>query len=364
MNTMGRSRTANGAGRGPGSAVDAGLIILTALGGVPDVLRELKVDPVAALASLGINPRGLGEPGSTVSYAAMGRLFTRCVALSGCPHFGLLAGARVGLSSLGAVGFLVRHSPDVGTALRNLIAFMRQNQRGAVPTFRTDGDSAKLGYLIYLRDIESTEQIYDGALACCGNILRELCGPAFRPSRVVLSRARPADPLPYDQIFAAPVHFETGEDSIAFPAAWLAQPVPRADPMLYRVLLAQVQDGEPGVASGFVATLRGVLRARLIAGRCSADEVARLFGCHRRTLHRRLQAEGLTFEGLVEAVRYELAREFLGDARNSLGQIASTLGYADTSAFSRAFRRWSATTPTRWRARAGRDRSDSGNLVD
>lgn len=333
-------------------AAEAGLIILTALGTVPDLLREHGVDPAEVFALAGLDPLALDEPARAIPYAAMGRLLSRCVALSGCPHFGLLAGARLELSALGAVGFLVQHSPDVGTGLRNLIAYMHQDQRGGVPTLATDGEEARLGYLIYQPDVESVEQIGDGALANCANILRALCGPEFRPREVALERAAPADTSAYRRIFGAPVRFAAGENSIAFSADWLTRPVPNADPMLYRVLLRQVEGRQPGGAAGLAAALRGVVRTLLITGRCSADEAARLFGCHRRTLHRRLKVEGLTFEALVEAVRFELAQELLGGNQNPLNQIAATLGYADSTAFSRAFRRWSGTTPGRWRAQA------------
>jgi len=339
-------------GAGATGTADSGLIILTALGTVPDILREHGVDPGEVFALAGLDPQGLAEPARAIPYAVMGRLLSRCVALSGCPHFGLLAGARLELSALGAVGFLVQHSPDVGTGLRNLIAYMHQDQRGGVPTLSTDGEEARLGYLIYQPGVESVEQISDGALANCANILRALCGPEFSPREVAFERAPPADASAYRRIFGAPLRFAAGENSIAFSADWLTRPVPNADAMLYRVVLRQVEGRQPGGAAGFPAALRGVVRTLLITGRCSADEAARLFGFHRRTLHRRLKADGLTFEALVEAVRFDLAQELLGGTRSPFSQIAATLGYADSTAFSRAFRRWSGTTPGRWREQA------------
>lgn len=329
----------------------SGRILLTALAAVPQVLAELGVAPAVVLAESGLTPEGLGEPANRISYTAMGRLFNRCVALTGCQHFGLLVGAREGLSNLGAVGFLVQHSPDVGTALRNLVSYMHHHQRGAVPTLATNAELSRLGYVIYQRNVVSTEQICDGAIAVCANILRTLCGPGFQPRAVSLSRPRPADPTPYRQVFGVLPQFSAEECSIAFPTAWLGQPVPDANPMLYRILQRQVQQMGGGVATGLAGVLRGMIRTLLIAGRCSADEAATLFGVHRRTLHRRLKAEGQTFEGIVDTARFELAQELLSETQGSLAQIAGTLGYAETSAFSRAFRRWSGATPTGWRER-------------
>jgi len=73
---------------------------------------------------------------------------------------------------------------------------------------------------------------------------------------------------------------------------------------------------------------------------------------HERTLNRRLRAEGTTFQRELEAVRYDTARQLLDETSMTLAQVAAALEYADTSAFSRAFKRWAGATPAQWRARA------------
>ena len=73
-----------------------------------------------------------------------------------------------------------------------------------------------------------------------------------------------------------------------------------------------------------------------------------------RTLYRRLDAFGVGFRELVDEGRFEIARQMLGDSAMDVSQIAALLDYADASAFTRAFRRWSGTTPARWRATRGR----------
>jgi AraC-like DNA-binding protein len=71
---------------------------------------------------------------------------------------------------------------------------------------------------------------------------------------------------------------------------------------------------------------------------------------HARTLNRRLNSFGLGFRELADEGRFEIARQMLGDSAMEVAQIATMLDYADASAFTRAFRRWSGTTPARWRA--------------
>ena len=89
-----------------------------------------------------------------------------------------------------------------------------------------------------------------------------------------------------------------------------------------------------------------------VTGHSRAAQVAALFSMHSRTLSRRLDAFGVNFQALVDEGRFEIARQMLGDSAMDVRQIALLLGYADPSAFTRAFRRWSGSTPGRWRASA------------
>jgi AraC-like DNA-binding protein len=96
-----------------------------------------------------------------------------------------------------------------------------------------------------------------------------------------------------------------------------------------------------------------VLRSLLITRQSSLEQVAELFSMHRRTLNRRLEEQNHTFQKLVNEIRYEIARQLLENTRLSMGQIAAILDYSDASVFTRAFRRWSGTTPTAWQSQSG-----------
>jgi AraC-like DNA-binding protein len=90
----------------------------------------------------------------------------------------------------------------------------------------------------------------------------------------------------------------------------------------------------------------------LVAEAVSGDEVARLLSMHRRTLNRRLREEGTTFQELLDEVRFEAACQFLDTSHIPITEIANSLGYAETSAFSRAFRRWSGASPVQRRRKS------------
>ncbi len=75
-----------------------------------------------------------------------------------------------------------------------------------------------------------------------------------------------------------------------------------------------------------------------------------MLGMHRRTLNRRLAEQGTTIAKVLNEVRFQLARQLLSETDLPFVEIAATLNYTDASTFTRAFRAWSGTTPTLWRA--------------
>jgi len=331
------------------AAVRDGTARVGPIAGIPDVLRDLGADPAEVLASAGVEPSLFDGPDNLIAFATLGSLLRVCVARTGCQHFGLLVGGAARISSLGLVGLLVQQSPSVGAALRDLVRHLHLQDRGAVPTLSLHGGSAMLGYLIYQPGVEATDQIYDGAMALGFNILRGLCGPAWRPTEVFLSHRRPSDPGPFVRLFQAPVHFDAEHSALVFPATWLEQPRAAADPALRRLLQEQVEAVESPSRDGFIGHVNRLLHAALPAGQCSMERVAGLLPMHRRTLNRRLRACGTTFQDLLEEARFGLARQLLQDTDLPLSQVASTLGYSDATAFTRAFRRWAGATPGAWR---------------
>ena len=101
-----------------------------------------------------------------------------------------------------------------------------------------------------------------------------------------------------------------------------------------------------------MAQVGAAIEAQLAHGALSLPAIARALGTSERTLQRHLACQGCSFRDAVEEVRARLARGYLDNASTSLGDIALRLGYAEVSAFLRAFKRWTGMTPTQFRHRA------------
>ena len=334
-------------------AIPASHLRVGPLMGIPSLLREFNVDLAEIMATIGLDVSLFDDPENPVSFATMGRLLKLCAARTQCPYFGLLAGQKAAGASLGMVGILALHSPDVRSALRSLILYLHLHDQGAVPVLSVEQSIAMLGYAIYQSDTEGTDQIYDGAIAITFNIMRELLGPTWRPTEVLFSHRAPNDLGPYLRFFQAPLRFDAEQTALVFPARWLNCQVAHADPRLHEMIEQRIAALEGLSSDDLVGSVRRVLRTLLIGQRSSLEQVAQLFSMHRRTLNRRLQRQGVTFQALVDEVRYEIARQLLENTCLSMCQIAAILDYADASAFTRAFRRWSGAPPTAWRDPSG-----------
>jgi AraC-like DNA-binding protein len=123
----------------------------------------------------------------------------------------------------------------------------------------------------------------------------------------------------------------------------------RADPDLQRLLQRHIDALDLRFGDDFPGQVRSVLRTALLTHRARSDQVAELFSMHSRTLRRRLNGFGTSYQELLDEGRFEIAMHMLQDTRHEVSQIAKALDYADASAFTRAFRRWSGTTPSQWR---------------
>jgi AraC-like DNA-binding protein len=87
-------------------------------------------------------------------------------------------------------------------------------------------------------------------------------------------------------------------------------------------------------------------------GRATEQSIADVLGVTSRTLRRQLVSKGTSFRKVAKETRYEIARQLLTDTGMAITEIAGVLEYADASAFTRAFRRWTNVSPAAWRARA------------
>lgn len=318
------------------------------------LLAQFNVSLDSLLAASGL-PVGLFEhPDNLIPFREGTRLIGLCADHTGCPHFGLLMGEDTSLAAYGIVGEMMKAAADVRAALQLMCRFMTLADGGGLLTLSETTQFASFSYSVYEPGVERAEVLGDNVLAVSNSVLRELCGHKWRAHEIRFSRSRPNNIQPYNEILKAPLRFDVEQSAVIFDRTWLDGTLTTADPARLRALEAKARAIEASETGDLVAQVRRVVRRQLLAGTCSMHSVAVELGMHRRTLDRQLQPFGFAFKALSDEIRYEVSRQLLADTTVPVIEISQSLHYADASAFTHAFRRWSGTTPTQWRKSARR----------
>ena len=340
--------------------IGVGMQRVGAFSGLPALIAQLGADPAATLTSGGLAPAALDDPQGRVPFPALCRVLEVAATRTACAHIGLLAGKMWRLADLGEVGELVANCPTVRDALDSLIVHQHLNSGGGLGFVLERGGIMDAGYAIYHPGVTHTDQFYDAILAGTFNFLRELAGPAWLPAEVFIPHARPRDVAPYRRLLKVQPRFDAEFCAIRFDARWLARPIEHADPVRRKLALAHLEAAGPGE---FGDQVTRAVRRVLLHGKHSGDDVAQMLSMHRRTLNRRLKAQGTTFQRVLDQVRFDVACHLLGQSDIPLDDVAATLGYAGVSPFMRTFRRWAGTTPGQWRHAAALARTSERALV-
>ena len=182
---------------------------------------------------------------------------------------------------------------------------------------------------------------------------RLFTGTPVRGRRTWFAHEAPADLSELVQLFGSELEFGVGTNGIVLDATVLDLPVRTADPPLYNVLQMQAEEALARLPSAddVLRKVHEGIHGALANGAPELGDVARGMGNAPRTLQRLLHERGTSFQQELEAIREELARRYVADPRLPLGEVAFRLGYRELSAFLKAFKRWTGSTPSQYRRR-------------
>jgi len=192
----------------------------------------------------------------------------------------------------------------------------------------------------------------EASLASIMAISREVASRPFRPEEVYLKHEAPDDTSRHEAWFECPVRFGSDRDALRVSEEALRAPNKVGDASIAQ-FFDTILEAEIGTLDDTVPLRRRVLdrvSTALSGGVPALSDVARELGMSGRTLQRRLADEGATYQSLVDDARRKLAVRMLGqDGDAALSEVAFMTGFADQSAFTRAFKRWTGVTPGAFR---------------
>ncbi|HEY8147510.1 MAG TPA: AraC family transcriptional regulator [Vicinamibacteria bacterium] len=322
-----------------GSAIRFALSVLRARGWPTERLMER-----AGLSAL------VSDPEARLPHAGVRAFWREAIRETGDETIGLHVAKQVRPAVFDALGYVFRFSPTLGDGICRLARYHRFVDDVLELVVETDGRHACIRLEGVERMTRPTAEFLLGSLIRAARA--ETARPDLDPVGVQFAFARPRRWAEHRRFFRSPLWFGCPRNALVLERKALDLPMRAAEPELREVLERRVRDviaRLPPVDT--VATrARFELGETLDGGHPTAKSVGRKLGLSVRSLHRRLRDEGTTFGGLLDALRRELAERYLREGV-SVSETAFLLGYSDASAFHRAFRRWTNSTPASYRRR-------------
>jgi AraC-like DNA-binding protein len=295
----------------------------------------------AALREVALGEQAVDDPDSPVPLHNAIELLRRLARAEG-PDIGCRVASGIDVQEIGALGAAMRARPTPRLALHVVAVLIPRHcthERFVVENTASGVRVIETWCIQFDAEALHLTQQYVAAL------IRALCA-ATRSASPLLDRVE------------IPPHPAFG---VAHLARWLGRVEAAAAPRLVVDIPSRVADARLAPMSGdrttlpewtaldadgdLIRSLRWTIAAMLGPDAVSVDVVARAAGMTRRTLQRRLAAEGLTFSALLDATRIDLGMRLLTQSTAPLGEVASRLGYANTPALTRAVRRWTGVAP-------------------
>jgi AraC-like DNA-binding protein len=328
-------------------------ISVSAMAGLPEAIRAAGGEPEQILRSLGIDRSVLSNPEGYIASSIFIRILEEAARATGDDCFGLHFGERYNPKNIGPLMYVVLNSPTMGAAFENGARFLKVHNQGANLSFTMEGERAYLRHRLEDPDVDSSRQQNECSMAVILNTLRLMAGSQWTPQEVQFTHGAPVCSSEHLRVFGAPVSFGCPANAFIMERDLVERQVPAADPRLYRILkqyLQRILDEMPREDELF-GSVRRAIGELLRDGDPKIARVAKKIAMSPRTLERRLKERGVVFKKLMDDTRRRFALSYLRDRKNSLTDVAFLLGYSELSAFNRAFKRWTGTTPLDFRAK-------------
>jgi AraC-like DNA-binding protein len=332
------------------------IVRASAWAGFRELVKELGGDADEILAAAHVDTPALSNPDRYMPLRAYIDTLEIAAERLGRRDFGLLMGLRQNLSFLGPLAVAIVNSATARAGIEVCARYLHVHNPALTmtltPVVRTSRDFIDMH--LELRRPVKRDQNSERMLASIHTSMRQLVGETYKPYAVWFPHAQISPVQVYRKAFGITPVFNRPRMGISMERAMLDEWRSGGSPQLRQIAETFLRQISPPRSKSFTLRVANVARGLLRGGESTPEQTAAALGIHPRTLQRRLQSEGTSFEKIKDDVRKELAESLLSQPNVSLSHIASLLGYADSSAFSRSCRRWFGEPPSAVRKRLAR----------
>jgi AraC-like DNA-binding protein len=330
------------------------MISLAATSGLLQAITAAGGNPDQILRAVGLERSVFSNPEGFIASSQFARILTEAARATGDDCFGLHFGEQYNPKTIGPLVYVVLNSPTIVSGFENAARYLKVHNEAAKASLVIEGERSRLQFLPADPPIEAPRQHNEYGMAVVFNTLRIMVGSQWRPQEVHFAHDAPKQISEHLRVFGAPVLFGCKTNAFVVEREFVERQVPAADPRLYRILMRYLDRvlNEMPREDDFLASIRRAIAESIRDGRPDIGDVAKKSAMSPRTLQRRLKEYGSDFKKLTDDTRRRFAINYLRDGKNTLTQIAFLLGYSEVSAFNRAFKRWTGSTPLDYRRTA------------
>jgi AraC-like DNA-binding protein len=319
-----------------------------------DLVARWDVSADELLEGSGISALLVRIPATRVPLTTYRALIRRAHELTGEDGLGFCMGLAMRASTHGFVGFAAMTAGTIREAIQVAVRFSATRTQAIALTFEEDSESAYLGIQERVPLEDALEFMVSGLMVGLAQIGEAITGQRIEGVAEV-TFAEPPAYTRFRHLVPGQVRFLQPHNRLVFPRRALELPLVMADPVAARLAREQCERelDALGAANDVVSRVRLLLpRAEAEGGGYrTLEEVADRLHVSARTLKRQLAGHETTYSDVLDGVRRERALQLLSSAEARVEAVAAELGYSDTANFTRAFKRWTGSTPAAFKRR-------------
>jgi len=312
-------------------------------------LQESGIRLSALLQIAGLPAGFLDQPRVLATTEELFALWRGIGEASGNPAIGLELGTETRPEHFDPIALVALSTANFGEAMQQMARYKQLSCPEEI-VHEADGAEWNIQFRWLLADGVEPTILTDLCFAWVLCIARHGTGNRIAPLRLELAR-EPAHSRVLERHFGCPVVFGAARNAIVFRASDAALPFVTRNAELLAMLAPQFDEElkRRNVEETFPERVRATIQRKLAGQRPKIHEIARELHLSSRTLQRRLQDAGYSFQQILEDARRQLARHYLNSSLLELNETAYLLGYEDANSFVRAFRTWEGIPPAHWR---------------
>jgi AraC-like DNA-binding protein len=320
--------------------------------GIGAVLESEGLDVQALFSHVGLDMSQLDNPTMRYPTEKVSRLWDLAVQRSCNAMLGIARPRSSSVANFDVVGYAMMSCANLLASLECLVRYLHVVSEAASVVLREEGGQHSVELTLFGGDVVVPRQRSEFSLLTLLSFLRWISGRDISPLFVEFSYPHPAQAQPYQDAFSSPVRFDAGANRLVFAAADLSLPLPTHHPALEKVHAQFARQCLCRLDNHRLSRKVGDLIVQKLHGsEPRREEIARLLCVGERTLRRRLEEEGTSFQKILDDTRRELAQQYFAQQRYSVGEIAYMLGFTDQGTLFRASRRWFDVSPKQYQAR-------------